>query len=187
MGEDVVRAAHDASASFSVIARLTRLGDRCRSALHSARLLSRVLFVALRGLFRSWWQQDPTVHPAFHRAQELAYRQLWAKLDTVYWALRARNGDAVALRALLRDVNALLAENFLYVRNADQVLLSQYILSLHRLRAAACPLLTNEAAAWAGTAQPRPTRLVDINTITQEAVDLRNRVLQQMRRALSSV
>jgi hypothetical protein len=170
-----------------VIARLSRLGDRCRSALRSGRLLIRVLFVALRGLCRSWWKRDPAVHPAFRRARDLAYRQLWAKLDDVYWALRARNGDAAAVRALLRNVSVFTRDNFLYVRDADRVLFSQYILSLHRLRAAVCPWVTHEAAARGGTAQPGPTRFVDVNTITQEAVDLRNRVLHKMRRALSSV
>ena len=169
-----------------MIIRLSRLGDRCRSALHSGRLLTRVLFVALRGLCRSWWNQDPAVHPAFRRARDLAYRQLWAKLDHVYWTLRARNGDAVALRALLHDVNVFASEHFIYVRGADQVLLSQYIFSLHRLRAAVCPLLTDEAAAWESSGRTGPRPFVDINTITQEAVDLRNHVLQQMRHALSS-
>jgi hypothetical protein len=163
---------------------LHRMGERCRRAARSARLLTRVLFVALRGLYRSWRAQDPTAHPAFRRARDAAYRQLWAKFDSLYWKLRESNSDASTLRALLRDVNAFLAENFLYVREADQELLTQYVLSLQRFRAAVCPLVNNELAARESPAWPTPTRLVDINTVTQEAVDLRNRVLQQIRRAL---
>jgi hypothetical protein len=64
--------------------------------------------------------------------------------------------------------------------------LNQYILSLHRLGATVCPSLTNEAAAWEDTEQPAPMRFVDINAVAQDAVDLRNHVLQQMRRALPS-
>jgi hypothetical protein len=167
-----------------MIARLHRMGERCRRAARSARLLTRVLFVALRGLYRSRRAQDPTTHPAFRRARCTAYRTLWAKLDNVYWKLRESNGDASTLRALLIDVNAFLAEKLLYVRAADQELLAQYVLSLQRFRAAVCPMLNNEPAAWQSPAWPTPTRLVDINTITDEAVDLRNRVLQQIRRAL---
>jgi hypothetical protein len=160
------------------------MGERCRRAARSARLLTRVLFVALRGLYRSWRAQDPKADPAFRRARRAAYRKLWAKLDNVYWKLRESNVDASTLRALLIDVNAFLAENCLYVREADQELLTQYVLSLQRFRVAVCPLLNNEPAAWETPARPTPTPLVDINTVTQEAVDLRNRVLQQIRRAL---
>jgi hypothetical protein len=167
-----------------MIVRLNRIGERCRSGLRAARLVTRVLFVALRGLYRSWRAQDPTSHAAFRRARHVAYRQLWAKLENVYWRLRESNGDASTLRALLRDVNAFLAENFLYVRETDQELLTQYVLSLQRFRAAVCPLINNEPAAWESAAQPTPVRFVDINAVTQEAVALRNRVLQQIRRAL---
>ena len=183
-GDEARRAVQCGSVDLSMIARLHRMGERCRRAARSARLLTRVLFVALRGLYRSWRAQDPTADPAFRRARHAAYRELWAKLDNVYWKLRESNGDASTLRALLRDVNAFLAENFLYVREADQELLTQYVLSLQRFRAAVCPLINNEPAAWESTARPTPARLVDINVVTQEAVDLRNRVLQQIRRAL---
>jgi hypothetical protein len=169
-----------------MIARLHRMGERCRRAARSARLLARVLFVALRGLYRSWCAQDPTAHPAFRRARHAVYRQLWAKLEKIYWKLRESNSDASTLRALLRDVDAFHAQNLLYVREADQALLTQYVQSLQRLRAAACPLINNEPAAWGSIAWPTPARFVDINTVTQEAVDLRNRVLQQMRCALPS-
>ena len=167
-----------------MIARLHRMGERCRRAARSARLLTRVLFVGLRGLYRSWRAQDPTADLAFRRARHAAYRELWAKLDNVYWKLRESNGDASTLRALLIDVNAFLAENFLYIREADEELLTQYVLSLQRFRVAVCPLTDNEPAAWEGTERPTPARFVDINGVTQEAVDLRNRALQQIRRAL---
>ena len=167
-----------------MIARLHRMGERCRRAVRSARLLTRVLFVALRGLYRSWRAQDPTADLAFRRARHAAYRELWAKLDNVYWKLRESNGDASTLRALLIDVNAFRAENFLYVREADQELLTQYVLSLQRFRAAACPLLNNERPAWESTGRPTPARLVEINVVTQAAVALRNRVPQQIRRTL---
>jgi hypothetical protein len=58
--------------------------------------------------------------------------------------------------------------------------------ALQRLGAAACPLAKNEPVAWENTARRAPDSLVDINSITQEAVDLRNRVLQQMRRVVPS-
>ncbi len=165
-------------------ARLHRMEERCRRAARSACLLTRVLFVAFRGLYRSWRAHDPTAHPAFRRARHAAYRVLWAKLDNVYWKLRESNRDASTLRALLRDVNSFLAENCLYVREADQELLTQYVLSLQRFRGAVCPLINNEPAAWESTGRPTPARLVEINVVTQEAVALRNRVLQQIRRAL---
>jgi len=47
-------------------------------------------------------------------------------------------------------------------------------------------LAKNEPVARENTAQRAPDRLVDINSITQEAVDLRNRVLQQVRRVVPS-
>jgi hypothetical protein len=169
-----------------MIARLNRIGGRCRSALRAARLLARVLFVALRGLYRSRRAQDPTADPIFRRARDSAYRQLWAKLENVYWKLRESNTGASTLRALLRDVDAVLAQNFLYVREADQVLLTQYVRSLRRLRAAVCRLTHDEPVNLESIARPTPARFVDINAVTQEAVDLRNRVLQQMRRALPS-
>jgi hypothetical protein len=160
------------------------MGERCRRAARSARLQIRVLFVALRGLYRSWRAQDPTADLAFRRARHAAYRVLWAKLDSVYWKLRESNGDASTLRALLIDVNAFLAENFLYVQEADQELLTQYVLSLQRFRAAVCPLINNERPPSESTGRPTPGPLVEINVVTQEAVALRNRVLQQIRCAL---
>jgi hypothetical protein len=183
-GDEAGRPVQCGSVDLSMIARLHRMGERCRRAARSACLLTRVLFVAFRGLYQSWRAQDLTADPAFRRARHAAYRVLWAKLDNVYWKLRESNGDASTLRALLIDVNAFLAENCLCVREADQELLTQYVLSLQRFRAAVCPLPNNEPAAWESPARPTPTRLVDINTVTQEAVDLRNRVLQQIRRAL---
>jgi hypothetical protein len=162
-----------------MIAHLNRIGGRCRSALRAARLLTCVLFVALRGLYRSWRAQDPTADPTFRRAREAAYRQLWAKLENVYWKLREFNNDASTLHALLRDVDVFLAQNSLYIREADQVLLSQYVQSLQLLRAAVCRLPKNEPSAWEGTARHTPDGFVDIKPIAQETVDLRNRVLQQ--------
>jgi hypothetical protein len=107
-------------------------------------------------------------------------------LETVYWQLRESSSDASTLRALLLDVDTLLAQIFLYIRESDQALLSQYVQSLQRLGAAAYPLAKNEAVAWENTARRAPDGLVDIDSITQEAVDLRNRVLQQMRRVMPS-
>src|SRR5438132_3045770 len=169
-----------------LIARLHRIEEGYRSTLHSARLLARVLFIALRGLYRSWRAQDPTARPAFRQARQAAYRELWAKLENVYWQLRKGNGDALTLRALLRDVNTFLGENFLYIREADQDLLTQYVLSLQRLRVAVCPLTSDVVAASQSTAPSTPARFVDIDAITQETVDLRNRVLQRIRRVLPS-
>jgi hypothetical protein len=162
-----------------MIAHLNRIGGRCRSALRATRLLTRILFVALRGLYRSWRAQDPTADPTFRRAREAAYRPLWAKLENVYWKLREFNNDASTLRALLRDVDVFLAQNSLYVREADQVLLSQYVQSPHLLRAAACRLPKNETSALESTARHTPDGFVDIKPVAQETVDLRNRVLQQ--------
>jgi len=168
-----------------MIARLNRIGERCRSELRALRLLSRVLFVALRGLYRSWHAQDPTSLPAFRRATHIAYRQLWAMLEDAYWKIRERNNDAPTLRALLRDVNAFLAENILYIRQADQKLLSQYILSLQRLRAANHPMNTNDTVAvWEDICGRMPSTVADIDAVIQEAVGLRNRVLLQLRRTL---
>jgi hypothetical protein len=169
-----------------MIVHLNRIGGRCRSALRATRLLTRVLFVALRGLYRSWRAQDPAADPTFRRAREAAYRQLWAKLEDVYWKLREFNSDASTLRALLRDMDAFVAQNSLYVREADQALLTQYVQSLQRLRAVVCRLIPDEHATLERIARPAPARFVDINAFTQEAVDLRNRVLQQMRRTLPS-
>jgi hypothetical protein len=184
IGEEAGRVVQCGRVDLFMIAGLHRVGARCRRAARSARLLTRVLFVALRGLYRSWRAQDPTDDPAFRRARHAAYRKLWAKLDNVYWTLRESNSDDSTLRALLIDVNAFLPENFLYVREADQELLTQYVLSLQRFRAAVCPLINNEPAAWESTGRPTPARLVEINVVAQEAVVLRNRVLQQIRRAL---
>jgi hypothetical protein len=176
-----------------LIVRLNRIGGRCRSALHAVRLVTRVLFVALRGLYRSWHLQDqaadPTFQaadPTFRRARHAAYRQLWAMLENVYWKLRESNSDASTLRTLLLDVDTLLAQIFLYIRESDQALLGQYVQSLQRLGAAAYALPKNEPVAWENAAPRAPDGLVDIDSITQEAVDLRNRVLQQVRRVLSS-
>jgi hypothetical protein len=169
-----------------LIVRLNRIGGRCRSALRAARLVTRVLFVALRGLYRSWHLQDQAADPTFRRARYAAYRQLWAKLENVYWKLRGFNSDASTLWTLLHDMDTFVAQNSLYVREADQALLTQYVQSLQRLRAAVCRLIPDEPATLEGIARPAPARFVDINAFTQEAVDLRNRVLQQMRRMLPS-
>jgi hypothetical protein len=174
-----------APVTLSMIARLNRIGERCRSALHVTCLLTRVLFVALRGLYRSWRAHDPTAHATFRRARHATYRQLWTMLEDVYWKLRARNTDLPTVRALLSDVNAYVGENVLYIREADQVLLSQYILSLQRLRAARRPMSENDAVAvWQDICGRMPGTVADIDGVVQEAVGLRNRVLLQLRRAL---
>jgi hypothetical protein len=77
--------------------------------------------------------------------------------------------------------------NFLYIQESDQKLLTQYILSLQRLRAAVYPLLIDEPAAWEVAGRPKPARFVDIDAVTQEAADLRSQVLHQMRHALPSL
>jgi hypothetical protein len=166
-----------------MIERLHRMGERCSRVARRARLLARVLFVALRGLYRSWRAQDPTADPAFLRTRHAAYQLLWGQLENVYWKLRESSSDASLLRTLLRDVDAILAENFLYVREADRRVLTQYVLSLQRFRTAACELI-NDEPALGGTTRLTPTLFVEINIITQEAVDLRNRALQQVRRLL---
>jgi hypothetical protein len=168
---------------FLMIARLNRIGERCRSALRLTRLVSRVLFVALRGLYRSSCAQDPTADPAFRRAKHATYRKLWAMLEDVYWKVRGSNSDAPTLRAMLRDVNAFVGENFLYIREADHVLVTQYILSLQRLRRTSHPMNENDASAvWEGTGGRTPSTVAD--SAIQEAVGLRNRVLQELRHAL---
>ena len=168
-----------------MIARLNRIGERCRSALRVTRLVSRVLFVALRGLYRSWRAHDPTAHPAFRRATHAAYRQLWIMLENVYWKLRARNTDSPTVRALLSDVNNLFLQSVLYVQPADQAVISQYILSLQRLRATSCLVKEHKAAeAWETNGPPAPGSFASIDLVTAEVIELRNRVLQNMRRAL---
>jgi len=174
-----------AAASFSVIATLNRIGQRFKSALRALRLLTRVLFVALRGLYRSWQAQDPTARPTFHWARHAAYRQLWTMLENVYWKLRAPNTDSPTVRALLSDVNELFLQSVLYVQPADQAVISQYILSLQRLRATSCLVKENEAAeAWEANRLPAPGSFANIDLVTAEVIELRNRVLQKMRRAL---
>ena len=185
IGEAVGRAAHRRAIETAMMARLNRIGERCSSELRALRLLSRVLFVALRGLYRSWCAQDPTSLPAFRRARRAAYRQLWAMLEDAYWTIRERNGDGPTLRARLRDVNAFVGENSLYIREADQKLLSQYILSLQRLRAANHPMNESDAVAvWEDICGRMPSTVADIDAVIQEAVGLRNRVLLQLRRML---
>jgi hypothetical protein len=185
IGGKAGRAAHCRTSEFSMIARLNRIGERCRSALRAARLLTHVLFVAFRGLYKSWHGHDPSALPAFRRATHAAYRQLWAKLENVYWKLRESNSDASALRALLRDVNAFLAENVLYIREADQELLTQYILSLQRLRRATHHANENDSAAlWGGIGESTLSTPANIDGVTRKAVDLRNRVLMRIRQAL---
>jgi len=95
-----------------------------------------------------------------------------------------RNGDAVALRALLRDVNVFTSENFLYIREADQGLLTQYVLSLQRLRRAIHTTNDEDAVVvWEGIGGPIPSVPGDVDGLTQEVVGLRNRVLLQVRHA----
>jgi len=164
-----------------------RIGDRCRSELRALRVLTRVLFVAIRGLCRSWRAQDPAANPAFCRARHDAYRRLWAKLENVYWKLRERNGDAPTLRAQLRDVNAFLADQLPYIRQADRELLNQYILSLQRLRAASDPMNENSpVVAREGICGPMPRAAALVDGVIKETVSLRNRVLLQLRFALPS-
>lgn len=170
----------------SMIAYVNRMGEHCRTTLRAMRLVTRVLFVALRGLYRSRRAHDPTARPAFRRVRRAAYRQLWAMLENAYWKLRVCHSDASTLRTLLRDVNAFLGKNILYIREADQVLLTRYMLSLQRLRAVICPLVSREPTPWERNAPPTPAPFADIVAVTQEVVDLRNRVLQQMRRMLPS-
>ena len=177
------------SCSISGSRRSNGCDDRSdrENGLRTLHLLSRVLFVALRGRYRSSLTPDPTSYPVFRRARCTAYQQLWAKLENIYWKLRGCNGDTPTLRGLLRDVNAFLAENRLYILGSDQELLTLYILSLQRLKVAVWPLPNKASAAWESTAQLMATRFVNVNTITREVAELRNRVLQQIRHAISSV
>ena len=164
-----------------MIVSLNRAEKRCRRALRAARLLIRLLYVGLRGLYRSWRAHDPTRHPAFRRARYAAYRQLWAKLETVYWKLRGSNCDASTPRALLRDANVFLTENCLYIREADQGLLAQYVLLLQRLAQVIHPTNENVAlAVWEGVGGPTPGMAGNIDGVTQDVVGLRNRVLLQI-------
>ena len=174
-----------AAASFSVIATFNRIGQRFKSTLRALLLLTRVLFVAVRGLYRSWRAQDPTAHPTFRRARYAVYRRLWTMLENVYWKLRARNTDSPTVRALLSDVNDLFLQSVLYVQPTDQAVISQYILSLQRLRATSCVVKENEAAeAWETNRLPAPGSFANIDAVTAEVIELRNRVLQKMHRAL---
>jgi hypothetical protein len=172
--------------SFSMIATLIRISKRCRIGLRAGCLLARVLVIALRGLLRSWRAQDPTADLFFRRNRHAAYSQLWAELERVYWRLREPQGNAPTLRELPRDVDTFIGSTFLYIRETDQELLVQYVLSLQRLRDAICLLIDNDPAARESAARPTLSRFVDINAVTQETIDLRNRVLQQIRRALPS-
>jgi len=170
-----------------MIDRLHHMGERCRRAAHSARLLTRVLFVAFRGLYRSWLAQQPTVDPAFRKHSYAAYRRLWIKLESVYWNLRESNTDALTRRALLRDVTTFLADNFVYVREGDGALLTRYIESLHRLTEAGVRVDENDVAvAWDSNGGPAPNMFATTDGVSQEAVDLRNRVLQKLRHTLSA-
>ncbi len=164
-----------------MIAHFYRIGARWRRAARSARLLARVLIVALRGLYRSWRIQGPTAHPAFRRHRHAAYRQLWAKLEDVYWKLRESNSDRMALCALLRDVDSFLANNSLYIREADQALFTHYILSLYRLGGAIARMNQNDsAAARDSDGAPTANTFATISGLTEDAVDLRNRVLRRL-------
>jgi hypothetical protein len=170
-----------------MIARLHHMGERCRRAARSARLLSRVLFVALRGLYRSWRVQQHIADPTFRKHRHAAYRRLWIKLESVYWKLRESNTDASTLRALLCDVDTFLANNFRYVREADRPLLTRYIQSLHCLREVSIRVNESDiAVARDSSGGPAPNMFATTDGVTQEAVDLRNRVLQKLGHTLSA-
>jgi len=170
-----------------MIAYLHHVGQRCWRAARSARLLTRVLFVAFRGLYRSWRAQEPAADPAFPKHRHAAYRRLWIKLENVYWKLRESNTDAFTLRALLCDVDAFLADNFRYMREADQALLTRYVQSLHRLGGASVQGNESDIAVPRDSSGgPAPNMFATTDGVTQEAVDLRNRVLQKLRHSLSA-
>jgi hypothetical protein len=167
-------------------ARLHHIGERFMRKARKARLLTRVLFVAFRGLYKASRAQHPVAGPALRKHRCAAHRQLWAKLENVYWKLRESNSDALTLRALLRDVDAFVANNFASAPETDQALLARYIQSLHRLREVS--VQGNEsrvAVAWRSDGGPHPNTLAAPAGV-QEAVDLRNRVLQKLRHTLSS-
>jgi hypothetical protein len=171
-----------------MIAQLHHMGERCGRAARSARLLTRVLFVAFRGLYRSWLAQQPTVDPAFRKRRHAAYRRLWIKLESVYWELRESNTDALTRRALLRDVDAFLADNFVYVREGDRALLILYIQSLHRLGEVSIQVNGSDVAvARDSSGGPTPNVFATTDCVTEAAVDLRNRVLQKVRQTLSGI
>jgi hypothetical protein len=151
-----------------------------------ARLLTRVLFVAFRGLYKSSRAQQPMAGPAFRKHRCAAHRQLWAKLENVYWKLRESKSDAFTLRALLCDVDAFLADNFRYMREGDQALLTRYVQSLHRLGGASVQGNESDIAVPRGSGGGLALNMFSTtDCVTEEAVDLRNRVLQKLRQTLS--
>jgi len=180
------RALQCGSVDISMIAYLHHVGQRCGRAARNARLLTRVLFVAFRGLYRSWRAEGPAADPAFPKQRHAACRRLWIKLENVYWKLRESNTNAFALRALLCDVDAFLADSLRYMREADQPLLTRYVQSLHRLRGASVRRNESDIAiprdSGGGLA---PDMFATTDRLTEEAVDLRNRVLQKLRQTLS--
>lgn len=84
--------------------------------------------------YRQWKsQRDLTRSQKFQGDRELAYRQLWEKLEDVH--LKART-DSVGKRefdALVKDVNAYILKNSLYIEKIDSKLSIEYLDSVWKL------------------------------------------------------
>ena len=160
--------------------------ELCHRTLQDLGLLFHVVFVALRGLYRSRGGHDPTASAAFRSARRAAYRQRWAMLEESYWKLRERNSDNATLGALLRDANAFVLENSLYIETVDRTTIIQYIVSLQLLREAIYSVkIKRFPARWDNSSGGiRWATLDDVASFTQETAGLHRKVEQRMRREL---
>jgi|SRR5450755_247419 len=166
-----------------MIARLHRIGKRFRSSVRSGWILARVLFVALRGLYKSWWVRDRTADITLRRSSRAAYRQLWAKLENVYWKSRATNNGGLEAAALLQDADAFLTGHLRYFRASEHASLAHYIGALRRLENTTDTVsdtLVSTRSIGDGRTSMNATR----QRVAQATNDLRNQMLQKLRHTL---
>jgi hypothetical protein len=143
--------------------------------------------VALSSLYRRWRRRDRSASSAVCSARQSAYRQLWPLLEEIYWDARERKGSNSALRGKLREVNAALGEELPCFRPADLRLIGHYLLALRHLGVLVYPLPKGKSTAtWEDTGAPTQQALSNLDSVTRQAVDLRNRLLSQIRGARPS-
>jgi hypothetical protein len=84
--------------------------------------------------YRQWKsQRDQTRSQKFQEGRELAYKQLWEKLEEVHLKVRSDSVGKRDFDELVQEVNAYLLKNSLYVAKADRKLATEYLDAVWKL------------------------------------------------------
>lgn len=84
--------------------------------------------------YRQWKsQRDLARSQKFQGDRELAYKQLWEKLEDVHLKIRTDSTSKSEFDELLKDVNTYLLRNSLYIEKTDQKITAEYLDSVWKV------------------------------------------------------